>query len=611
MPTQSLQATTNPYTASDGTQLDPTALTLARSIREQEVGLPSGQQPTAPDYTKMGDSNKSAGIAQWLNGPSIKEAPTLQPGEIPANFQSDARQYGLDPTDFSPTNQDKVLYKRIEGELKQGLAPSEIVAKQNGAKMINGKYVALNSDYANAVAQKYTQLAQQSIQSPQQSGYQPPASPESQQSESTTQTNGYPPPTPPTSSVTTNVTDTPSPESVVGDISQGNYGGAALKGASDAGNFLFPIAGDVANDIQGKSNKNFVQQTADAALSALPFIPFVGEAGEAIRGGGIAAQAGLGAATGGLQSVSQGGNMGDVLKGAGMGAVTGGALEGAGNLIGKLSTALPQSIIRKFIPGLSAEEAQYAASKPLGSLSSMLSDSNKNMSQLGSSLGKALKNPQYDYVQPSGEEIVKKILADPQLKDAGLSAKDIVANINSLIPLKKNLANKLVSGQDMTLTELHQLNSSLGKATFKRVFDDPTVRAGKDIGNITYHAISDVLKQSAPETASMFDDLSKEYALNAGLNKAVRAGDKARPVGLREIVSMMAGMGLGGIAGPIGGVLGGTASVLGEKALRSPGFNLKAAGLISKLGTPLANKVGTAASSEASRIPQVISGLVR
>lgn len=54
--------------------------------------------------------------------------------------------------------------------------------------------------------------------------------------------------------------------------------------ASGIGNFLFPIVGDVANDVTGKNNKTALQQAGDLGLSALPFIPGLGEAGEAARG---------------------------------------------------------------------------------------------------------------------------------------------------------------------------------------------------------------------------------------------------------------------------------------------------------------------------------------
>lgn len=61
----------------------------------------------------------------------------------------------------------------------------------------------------------------------------------------------------------------------------------------DVGNFLFPIVGDVYNDVTGKSNKSVLQQVGDLGLSALPFIPGLGEVGEgarAVEGAGMLAK---------------------------------------------------------------------------------------------------------------------------------------------------------------------------------------------------------------------------------------------------------------------------------------------------------------------------------
>lgn len=60
--------------------------------------------------------------------------------------------------------------------------------------------------------------------------------------------------------------------------------------AKGVGNFLFPIAGDVYNDVTGNNKKTALQQVGDAGLSALPFIPGLGEAGEAARGGEAAVE---------------------------------------------------------------------------------------------------------------------------------------------------------------------------------------------------------------------------------------------------------------------------------------------------------------------------------
>lgn len=268
MPNQqpSPSATTNPHTATDGTQLDPTALTLAKSIRAQEVGIAPDQNPSVQDYSKMGDSGKSSGIAQWLNGDSLADAKPLQPGQVPINFQNDAKQYGLDPTDFSPKNQDKVLYARIEGELKQGLAPSEIAAKQNGAKLVNGKYVALSPEYAAAIQKNYTQLAQ---------GTQPPQNA---------------PTNPAAPAVAEAAGPTPAPQSL---------GQQALGVAGKVGDFFFPAVKDVYNDVTGKNSgtdyKTPLQQVGDVGMSALSLVPGIGEAGDLVKGGALLAKGAEGA----------------------------------------------------------------------------------------------------------------------------------------------------------------------------------------------------------------------------------------------------------------------------------------------------------------------------
>ena len=83
--------------------MDAGAVNLARAIRHRESG---------GDYNLRGDNNTSAGAYQWNNGDT-----PLSHGEIPRNFQDTARQYNLDPNDFSPKNQDMVAYHRIK-ELK-------------------------------------------------------------------------------------------------------------------------------------------------------------------------------------------------------------------------------------------------------------------------------------------------------------------------------------------------------------------------------------------------------------------------------------------------------------------------------------------------------------
>lgn len=138
-------------TQSNTPQVDPTALSLWRSIKSAEGG--------SYDNTS-GDNGTSAGVGQWNNGKIA-----LKKGEIPANFKSGASQFGLDPNDFSEVNQDHVGYSQVEKDLKDGLSQSSIAAKWNsglthgwenhvGDTTINGKTVHYDTPAYVAKVQK-------------------------------------------------------------------------------------------------------------------------------------------------------------------------------------------------------------------------------------------------------------------------------------------------------------------------------------------------------------------------------------------------------------------------------------------------------------------------
>lgn len=114
----------------------------------------------------------------------------------------------------------------------------------------------------------------------------------------------------------------------------GSFVTNAIKGV---GNLLFPIIGDIGADIQGKSDKSFLQQTGDAALSALPFIPGLGEVGEGARAGEAAIEGGEALAKGSdvaSKIYDAGANIASKIKGSTVakGALTGYASGVASNL---------------------------------------------------------------------------------------------------------------------------------------------------------------------------------------------------------------------------------------------------------------------------------------
>jgi len=104
------------------TNFDPATVALMHGLKTAEG--------TNGDYNSIGDEGTAAGIAQWSN--DVNGTPQkLSQGQIPANFSSMAKQYNLNGDDFSPENQNKVLYNSIYSDKQQGLQPEQILSKWN------------------------------------------------------------------------------------------------------------------------------------------------------------------------------------------------------------------------------------------------------------------------------------------------------------------------------------------------------------------------------------------------------------------------------------------------------------------------------------------------
>jgi len=110
----------------DFTNLDPQVVTLARAIRKVESNN---------NFSAVGDNGESHGAYQFNKG----------------NFAHWATQFGLDPNDFSPVNQDKVAYAKIKTWKDQGYHAGEIAAMWNGSHLENGRPVANNPAYIQKV----------------------------------------------------------------------------------------------------------------------------------------------------------------------------------------------------------------------------------------------------------------------------------------------------------------------------------------------------------------------------------------------------------------------------------------------------------------------------
>lgn len=135
-----------PIIAKDGTQLDPAVVNMARAIRTVESN---------GDYNAKGDNGQSFGAYQF-NG---------------SNFQDWAKTHGLNPSDTSPVNQDKVAYYQMKSYKDMGFSPEQVAAAWNAGpnKAKDGswqKNVGVNSQgikydtpgYVNKVIQAFNSI---------------------------------------------------------------------------------------------------------------------------------------------------------------------------------------------------------------------------------------------------------------------------------------------------------------------------------------------------------------------------------------------------------------------------------------------------------------------
>lgn len=578
--------------------VDQQALALTHAIALQESGSDG-----KPNYSAVGDAGTSKGAYQW------------QPG----NFESAAKTARLDPNDFSPENQDKVAYSEVKAYKDKGYDPGQIASLWNsgspnnwqnhvGTTTINGKTISYDTPaYVKGVQKYYKQLSGSQgagvnslLQTPNAQAQGNAGGLLQPQDESTKLDQQIQQLTTQSKSQNANPGFLQGLSEDLSGTNPQSIGTQLGNTAKGMGNFLFPSVGDVYHDLKGDNTKTGLQQLGDAgstALSVATLIPGVGEvaaplkaaigAGKAAEIGGevaskaapgLLAQVGKNAALGGAYGVTGAVGAGEtdptkVAESGAVGVGTGGLLGAAGSALQKAADVLPQRLVQGVIKNSNPDVAQYALTKSMGSPAKMLADSNASLKTIGSQLGAALTHSKVaDVIVPS-EQIVPKILE--AFPNAELSPEQLQQEIGKIAPLQKRLITKLFSGEGLSIDELHTLNSAIGQNTYKMAFDDPMVKAGKAIGNAFYQASKQIITTAAPDTTPLFDQYSKEIALNSAISKVAKRGVKGQAITLKDIISLMGGF---TALGPMGalGALG------AERVATSPTINLQAAGLLNK-----------------------------
>ena len=206
-------------------QLDPQVVTLAKAIRKVETN--GNYSAVNPD-----SGGVSVGAYQWHGA---NQAAAMQ------HFKTEAVAEGLNPNDFSPTNQDLVAYTKMKNLKDQGYHAGEIAALWNGAKIVNGRPVPINPAYVQKVQKAVSEV----------SG-----------------TNGYvtPPPLPAAATATPQQTQDSSGSQ---DTNQPNN--QPMSAGQDVGNFALGVAKSVPQTLVGlgKLGESALDQTFGRVANAV------------------------------------------------------------------------------------------------------------------------------------------------------------------------------------------------------------------------------------------------------------------------------------------------------------------------------------------------------
>jgi len=351
-----------------------------------------------------------------------------------------------------------------------------------------------------------------------------------------------------------------------------------LVGKEKMSSFVNPLTGQDVNALGYRDGKELsgaetlkqgAGDVAQIASLAIPEAKLIGGATKLAKIGNASLNAGIGLGTYGAGAeASRGGTTNEIvnegIKSGLLGAATGGTLSSIGNAI----SSLPQRFIEGAFKDLTPETAQYALKKPLGTIGGMLKESTKTLDLIGNQVDKLLKKADNVGKFVSGTEVYQRaIKGNPEVRgsglaDSGYSQEQLAKITKNLVKNQGSLVDDLFTG-DISLIDANRLKTALGKTIKWSSLDNPGVAQNKQAGAQVYHALSDIIKQKAPETKPLFEQFEKEIPLQSSLEKMKeKGGILGGTVTMKELLA-------GGTIAMTGGIPG-LLGVAGYHALSSP-----------------------------------------
>lgn len=541
--------------------LDPQVVNLAKAIRKTESN---------GNFQAKGGSGEY-GAYQYTKG----------------TWDSDAKKYGVNAQleQATPQQQNEVAYKKLLDLKNQGHNPAQIASIWNSGqpewegKVGTNKY-GVHYDvpkYVDSVTKAYQEF-KAGNQNP---TVEPNAStvpqPETQPTQAQTQKEGLIP------GMIRGIT-----QPVVNMLARPIQAGAQLLGASNedinAASAKVPFYGNNGNlDMPtGGFNQQGLKDVGKAVGQGLQTVALgmpVGTLGKAV---GMGATAGLGV---GLEQdpTNLGGIAANTALGAGAGLIGGG--------LSKALTWLPKSLTSTAFQKMNPQQIeQILATKSIGSIKNILSQSEKATSDYGSQIGNILRTaPNKSVIR--AEDVINNAVKDPvvgqKIMDSGLDLNGLQKALKLAVPTKKGLVDKFFS-EGLSLEDLHRLNSNLGSNVFKtNLGQSPAVVNGKAIGALIYGENTKLIQKADPRLPKLFDEYSKEIQLQKVLNSTAKKSSGGL-ISWKDVVPFMAGSSLGG-------PLGGLGTMAAGKAINNPAVQFGAAKTIqglNKATTPVLNRAG-------------------
>lgn len=499
-------------TLQDGTQLDPKVVKVMRAIRKIESN---------DNYSAIGDNGASAGGYQWNNGKT-----PIPEGGVPINFQNQAKTYGLDPSDFSPANQNKVAYAHIKALKDQGRQPEEIAAIWNGAHEEGGKMVYNAPEYGNKF--------RAALSGAPGADYNPkPFSRPGYTSQSIA----------PQIPISQN-------QPIVQNVQESELGKQLIKRTGDIGTAVKETMSGKINPVSGviQTLGGVAGAGGDIVNAAIENIPVVGDIYKGINKFiGLGAEKFFGTPAG--QSVAK--SLNDFSTkhpelsrdiGAGINIATAipilkglGAVADIGmNATAKTLKGASEKAVYTSLENVAKKGSFKTATKVLEKNPTLFKDMVQNKVLPDIENGKYVideaKQGTWDNINGLETQIKSHIenksgIANPQkiidttvakMPNSGLTGFELIDNAKSLDPLNRNLWDKFTAGQ-ANLSEANELRSALGRSIGSKMWDTPDVAAKKEIGKNLYGSMSDYIKSNVPETSDLFKQVSQQFKFQDAL----------------------------------------------------------------------------------------------